>query len=139
MLVILDTNVLLGALISSHGPPEMIYRAWRSAKFELVTSTAQLDELRRVSRYPKLKTILPAHRIGTMVNNMHRAIVLGDLPSLPESIDMNDPNDAFLFSMAMIGKADYLVTGNRHSGLLQRGSIGRTRVVTPTTFCTEIL
>ncbi|MBF0434866.1 MAG: putative toxin-antitoxin system toxin component, PIN family [Magnetococcales bacterium] len=139
MLVILDTNVLLGALISSHGPPEVIYRAWRSSKFELVTSMAQLDELRRVSRYPKLKTILPAHRIGTMVNNMHRAIVLGDLPPLPESIDVNDPNDAFLFSMAMIGKADYLVTGDRHSGLLQRGSIGRTRVVTPTTFCTEIL
>jgi hypothetical protein len=25
--------------------------------------------MRRVSRYPKLKTILPAHRIGTMANN----------------------------------------------------------------------
>ena len=36
-----------------------IYRAWRSARFELVTATAQLDELRRASRYPKLKAILP--------------------------------------------------------------------------------
>ena len=63
MRVILDTNVLLGALISPHGPPDAIYRAWRAARFELVTSRAQLDELRRVSRYPKLKTILPAHRI----------------------------------------------------------------------------
>ena len=76
MRVILDTNVLLGALISPHGPPDVIYRAWRAARFELVTSMAQLDELRRVSRYPKLKTILPAHRVGTMVNNMQRAIVL---------------------------------------------------------------
>ena len=73
MRVILDTNVLLGALISPHGPPDIIYRAWRAARFELVTSTAQLDELRRVSRYPKLKTILPAHRVGTMVNNMQHA------------------------------------------------------------------
>lgn len=80
MRVILDTNVLLGALISPYGPPDIIYRAWRAAKFELVTSSTQLDELRRVSRYPQLKTILPAHRVGTMVNNMQRAIVLGTLP-----------------------------------------------------------
>lgn len=139
MRVILDTNVLLGALISPHGPPDAIYRAWRAARFELVTSTAQLDELRRVSRYPKLKTILPAHRIGTMVNNMQRAIVLNTLPPLPEGVDANDPNDVFLLAMAMAGEADYLVTGDRRAGLLQRGGIGRTRIVTPAIFCAEAL
>ena len=139
MRVILDTNVLLGALISPHGPPDAIYRAWRAAKFELVTSTAQLDELRRVSRYPKLKTILPAHRVGTMVNNMQRAIVLGALPSLPDAMEINDPNDAFLPAMALAGEADYLVTGDRRAGLLQLGAAGRTRIVTPATFCSEAL
>lgn len=94
MRVILDTNVLLGALISPHGPPDAIYRAWRTGRFELVTSAVQLDELRRVSRYPKLKTILPAHRVGTMVNNLQRAIVLAQLPSLPDGIEAKDPNDA---------------------------------------------
>jgi putative PIN family toxin of toxin-antitoxin system len=113
MRVILDTNVLLGVLISPHGPPDAIYRAWRTARFELVTSAAQLDELRRVSRYPKLKTILPAHRVGTMVNNMQRAIVLEQLPPLPEGVDTTDPNDAFLLAMALGGEADYLVTGDR--------------------------
>ncbi|EQD56144.1 Nucleotide binding protein, PINc domain protein [mine drainage metagenome] len=139
MHVVLDTNVLLGTLISPHGPPDAIYRAWRAARFELVTSTAQLDELRRVSRYPKLKTILPAHRVGAMVNNMQRAIVLDALPPLPEGVEANDPNDAFLLAMALAGEADYLVTGDRRSGLLQRGSIGRTRIVTPATFCAEAL
>lgn len=139
MRVILDTNVLLGALISPHGPPDTIYRAWRAAKFDLVTSTAQLDELRRVSRYPKLKTILPAHRIGTMVNNMQRAVVLGVLPPLPDGIDVSDPNDAFLLAMALTGEADYLVTGDRHAGLLQLGNLGRARIVTPTVFCAETL
>ena len=139
MRVILDTNVLLGALISPHGPPEAIYRAWRAAKFELVTSTAQLDELRHVSRYPKLKTILPAHRVGTMVNNMQRAIVLGALPSLPDAMEINDPNDAFLLAMALASEADYLVTGDRRAGLLQLGAAGRTRIVTPATFCAEAL
>jgi len=139
MRVILDTNVLLGALISPHGPPDAIYRAWRAARFELVTSVAQLDELRRVSRYPKLKAILPAHRIGTMVNNLQRAIVLDALPPLPENVAVDDPNDAFLLTIAWAGEADYLVTGDRRADLLQRGSLGRTRIVTPATFCAEAL
>ena len=139
MRVILDTNVLLGALISPYGPPDAIYRAWRAAKLELVTSTAQLDELRRVSRYPKLKTLLPAHRVGTMVNNMQRATVLGALPKLPDAQQINDPNDAFLVAMAIVSEADYAVTGDRRAGLLQLGSIGRTRFVTPAIFCVEEL
>ena len=139
MRVILDTNVLLGALISPHGPPDRIYRAWRASRFDLVTSAAQLDELRRVSRYPKLKVILPAHRIGTMVNNMHRAIVLDTLPQLPDGIEANDPNDAFLLAMALAAEADYLVTGDRRAGLLQRGILGRTRIVIPAIFCAGAL
>ena len=139
MRVILDTNVLLGALISPYGPPDVIYRAWRSARFELVTSTPQLEELRRVSRYPKLKAILPAHSVGTMVNNMQRAIVIVNLHPPPDDMDLNDPDDAFLLSMALASEADYLVTGDRRAGLLQRGSAGRTRIVAPATFCAMAL
>jgi len=139
MRVVLDTNVLLAALISPYGPPDIIYRAWRAARFDLVTSAAQLDELRRASRYPRLKTILPAHRVGTMVNNMQRAIVLKTLPSLPKGVEVRDQNDAFLLAMALAGEADYLVTGDRRAGLLQHGSIGRVRIVTPAVFCAEVL
>lgn len=139
MRVALDTNVLLSALISPHGAPDVIYRAWRAARFELLTSTAQLDEIRRVSRYPKLKTILPAHRVGAMVNNMQRAIVLEHLPALPAGTEVADPNDAFLFAMALEGHADYLVTGDRRAGLLQLGHAGRARIVTPALFCAQAL
>ncbi|WP_301100884.1 putative toxin-antitoxin system toxin component, PIN family [Propionivibrio sp.] len=139
MRVILDTNVLLAALISPHSPPDIIYRAWQAGRFNLVTGAVQLDELRRVSRYPKIKAILPAHRVGTMINNMQHAIVLGDLPHLPEGIEVSDPNDAFLLAIALTGEADYLVTGDRRAGLLQCGSLGRTRIVTPATFCAEAL
>ena len=117
----------------------MIYRAWRAARFEVVTSTEQLDELRRASRYPKLKTILPAHRVGTMVNNLQRALVLDVLPPLPAGVEADDPNDTFLLAMALAGEADYLVTGDRCAGLLQRGRFGRARILTPATFCTEAL
>ena len=139
MRVILDTNVLLAALISPHGPPDVLYRAWRAGRFDLVTSVVQLDELRRVSRYPKLKSILPAHRVGTLVNNLQRAIVLEELPALPNGIEADDPNDASLLAMALASEAEYLVTGDRRAGLLQRGAIGRTRIVTPALFRAEAL
>lgn len=139
MRVILDTNVLLGALIAPQGPPDTIYRAWRAGRFDLLTSAAQLDELRRASRYPKLRSLLPAHRVGTMVNNLQRAIMLNATAPPPDSVELNDPHDAFLLAMAQAGEADYLVTGDRRAGLLQRGNTGRTRIVTPATFCCAAL
>lgn len=139
MRVILDTNVLLGALISPFGPPDIIYRAWRAGRFELVTATEQLEELRRVSRYPKLKSILPAHRVGTLVNYMRSAIVLEALPPLPAGLEANDPNDTFLLAMALASEADYLVTGDRRAELLQQIRVGRARIVAPAAFCSEAL
>ena len=137
MRVVLDTNVLLGALISPHGAPDAIYRAWRAGRFELVTSVVQLDGLRRVSRYPKLRAILPAHRVGTMVNNLHRAVVLEALAPLPVGVEASDPDDDFLLAMALTGEVNYLVTGDRRAGLLQRGRVGHACIVTPAVFCAE--
>lgn len=138
MRVILDTNVLIAALISRHSPPETIYRAWRSGRFELVTSGMQLDELRRISRYPRLKAILPNHRIGTMINNLDRAMVLDQLPPLPDGMEVADPDDNFLLGMALASDADFLVTGDRRAGLLQRGSFQRAPILKPAAFCAEL-
>ena len=136
MRVVLDTNVLLSALISPHSPPDTIYRAWRAARFEIVTSTVQLDELRRASRYPKFKAVLQPHLVGAMVKNLQRAVVLEHLSS---DIEADDPFDVFLLAMAIAGEADYLVTGDHRAGLLRRGNIGRTRILTPAAFCAEAL
>ena len=67
--------------ISTHGAPGTIYRAWRAAKFEVVTSRVQLDELRRASGHPKFQTVLQPHQVGTMINNLQRAIILNRLSS----------------------------------------------------------
>jgi uncharacterized protein len=136
MRVVLDSNILFSALISPHGAPDTIYRAWRAARFELVTSRLQLDEIRRASRYPKLQAILQPTKVGTMINNLQRAVVLERLSIEAEA---DDPDDAYLLAMAVESEADYLVTGDRRAGLLQRGHIGRTRIVTPAQFCTEVL
>ena len=138
MRVILDINVLIAALISRYSPPETIYRAWRSGRFELVTSRLQLDELRRISRYPKLKAILPNHRIGTMINNLDRAIVLDHLPELPDGAEASDPDDDFLLATVLASDVDFVVTGDRNAGLLQRGSFQRARILNPGAFCAEL-
>jgi putative PIN family toxin of toxin-antitoxin system len=136
MRVVLDSNVLFSALISPHGAPDAIYRAWRAARFKVVTSRTQLDEIRRASRYPRLQAVLQPARVGVMINNLQRAVILDHLTV---TLETDDPDDAFLLAMATAGEADYLVTGDRRAGLLQRGHIGRTRIVTPAVFCTEAL
>jgi len=136
MRVVLDTTVLLSALISPFGPPDKIYRAWRAARFEIVTSVIQLDELRRASRYPKFKAILQPHRVGVMVKNLQRALVLDQLPT---GFEADDPDDTFLLAMAAAGSAQYLVTGDHRAGLLRLRTIGSARILTPTVFCTEVL
>ena len=45
MRIVLDTNVLVSALITKGAPPDRLYQAWLRNEIELVTSAAQIDEL----------------------------------------------------------------------------------------------
>lgn len=56
-----------------------------------------------------------------MINNLQRALVL---ETLMLDKECSDPNDAFLLVMVVKSDADYLVTGDKRAGLLQRGHIG---------------
>ena len=135
MRVVLDSNILLSALLSPHGPPHRIYDAWRQRRFQLVTADVQIEELRRASRYAKFRDILKPHRVGLMLNNLQDAELLARLPDRHTAAD---PNDAWLLALADVAQADYLVTGDKRSGLLARQRIGRTRMLTATSFCTVI-
>jgi len=136
MRVILDSNILFSALISPHTPPHRIYQAWRQGVFELVTCDEQLEEIRRASRYPKLKNMLQPHRVGLMLNNMQSATVIDRLPSGYEAAD---PNDAFLLALADKSHAHYIVTGDKRAGILSLITIGQTQIVTASAFCDKVL
>lgn len=131
MRVVLDTNILISALISHDSPPARIYRAWRIGEFELITAEIQLEEIRRASRYPKLRAVLEPHLVGKMVNRLHRATVIDHIPQLH---DAADPNDSWLLSLADTSGADFLVTGDKRAGMLALGGIGRARIVTAALF-----
>lgn len=127
MRVVLDTNVLISALIAPQGAPSLLYRAWLEGRFDLVTSHDQLDEFKRASQYPRLKLYLRRSEAGALVNELRQvAHTLEKLPSINVS---PDPADNFLLAMAQAADADYLVTGDRRD-LLGLKRFGKTRIVT---------
>jgi len=135
MRIVLDTGILVAALITAETPPDAIYQAWRRKRFELVTSEWQLEEFRRVSRYPKLRPYLRRVDAGNLVRGLRRlAVVLDELPS----VDLSpDPDDNPVLAMAIAGKADFLVTGDKRD-LLSLGSVESTRILSARAFV-EIL
>jgi predicted nucleic acid-binding protein len=54
MRVVLDTNILVSALIAPGGNPAAIYNAWEQGKFTLLTCTEHLDEVRATLQKPRV-------------------------------------------------------------------------------------
>ena len=131
MRVVLDTGILIAALITADTPPDQVYQAWRKKRFTLITSVWQLGEFRRASRYERVKKFLKPTEAGNLVNGLKRhATVLTELPEVDLS---RDPQDNPVLAMAIAGKADYLVTGDRR-GLLSLKRVGAARIVTAAEF-----
>jgi len=135
MRVVLDTGILIAALITKDTPPDRIYQAWRKRRFELVTSQWQLDEFRRVSRYPKLRKYLQPIEAGNLVNGLrHQARFLEELPDVDLS---EDPDDNPLLAMAIAGEVDYLVSGDKRDVLALK-KVGKASIVTARRFLTML-
>ena len=135
MRAILDTNILCSALITPGGPTDRLYRSWREGRFQLLTSEEQLEEFRRVTRYPHLRPFIEPAAAGAMYNELRRlAILLETLPVIDAS---KDPGDNFLLAMAQAGEADVLVTGDKQD-LLSLKIFQRTRIITARQFLTQL-
>jgi len=127
MRVVLATNLLVSALIFPSGPTDRLYVAWKEQRYALVTSREQIEEFRRITRYPRVKKLIDASAAGTMYNQLSAlSTVLADLPTVDRSAD---PGDNFLLAMVEAGEADYLVSGDR-AGVLVLGQHGRTQILT---------
>jgi uncharacterized protein len=131
MRVVLDTNILVSALISPVGHPAAIYDAWEDGKFTLLTCAEQLDELRATLRKPRVAELIKPHKAGRLVNQVKKlAEEIGSLPRVTRSAD---PNDDFLLALSEAGKADYLVTGDKR-GLLSLDRHKATQIVSALSF-----
>ena len=110
MRIVLDTNVLLSALMTRGTPPNLLYEMWRDGKFDLVSCELQLDEVRAVSRRDELRSRLTHSEVGTLVNLIRRLAIM--VESLPEVVASPDPKDNYLLALAQAAKVDLLVTGD---------------------------
>src|SRR6516225_5655417 len=131
MRVVLDTNVLVSAMITSVGKPAAIVNAWLEGKFTLLTCAAHVDELRSMLQKPRVVELIKPHKAGRLVNQIRKlAEDVGELPTVERS---SDPTDDFLLAMSEAGNADYLVTGDK-SGLLALDPHKATRIVSASDF-----
>ena len=135
MRVVLDTNILLSALINRHGTPAQLIAAWREHRYELLTSSEQLIELGSVARRPVLRARIIPSTVGRLIRDLRKlAEVLTRLPEVDRSAD---PADNFLLAMAEAGAADYLVSGDRR-GVLDLGTHGVTQIIKAREFLTVL-
>lgn len=125
--VVLDTNILIGALITKGTPPDKLYRAWLRGEIELVTSAAQLAEIADVLARPRLQKFLDADEAAAIVENLGtRAHILDD----PLGVNLSpDPQDNPILAAAIAGKADLIVSGDKKH-VLALGEVEGIPVVT---------
>ncbi len=136
MRVVLDTNILVSALISKSAAPFAIYQAWRDKKLDLLTCEAQLHEVREVTRRIAIATRIKPSEAGLLMNSLRNlATVQTDLPEVQRS---SDPKDDFLVALAQAGQAQYLVTGDKSGLLAVREHVG-TKIVKASWFVGRIL
>lgn len=132
--VVLDSNVVVSALLFSGGRLAWMREAWRR-RFKPLTSRAAADELIRVLGYPKFG-LAPAEIMA----------LLGDYLPFAETVDVpgamasgpvaRDPDDQKFLDLAVAGGASWLVTGDRD--LLAVEVPEGLRLVSPETFRGEL-
>jgi putative PIN family toxin of toxin-antitoxin system len=131
MRVVLDTNIIVSALIAPAGKPAAIIDAWLDGKFSLLTCAAHVDELRAILQKPRVAELVKPYKAGRLVNQIKE--LAEDIDQLPRVVRSPDPTDDFLLALSEAGKADYLVTGDK-SGLLALSRHKGTRIVSAADF-----
>jgi putative PIN family toxin of toxin-antitoxin system len=111
MRVVLDTNVLVSALLIETSLPAQLLTPWRHGRFDLLTADLQLEAWMRVTRYPKISARLKPSLAGRLINHLRELAVL--IENLPAVVVSPDPDDNYLLALALGGEADYLVTGDK--------------------------
>lgn len=122
--VVLDTNVLMSAIISDGKPRELFAKGIES-KFAIVTSDLMLKELARVLRRPKFKTS-PSEISRITLALLSSAEVVSVKTKL--EVVKEDPKDDMVVETAYDGHADFIVTGDGH--LIELGSFREIKIIT---------
>jgi uncharacterized protein len=110
--VVLDTNLVLSALVFPHGRLVPLRMLWQGGQITPLVSQATVTELIRALSYPKFR--LPAPEQEDLLADYLPWCTTVAIPHLPpETPECRDPADSPFLKLALAGKADALVTGDK--------------------------
>ena len=129
--VVLDTDVVLSALVFGGGTSARLRQAWQGSHCLQLVSTATAQELIRVLAYPKFR--LTADQQRELLADYLPWAASVRIPQPPPAIPAcRDPFDAPFLHLAIAGKADALVSGDKD--LLALAGRGRFAILAPSAF-----
>lgn len=110
---VLDTNVYVAALLSRSGSPARLIRALGDGVFDAVVCPQLIEELRGVLHRPKIAEHIDSALADDFVHWLGRIAI-----SVPDPVTVRpvspDPNDDYLIALALVGRADVIVSGDAH-------------------------
>ncbi|HRJ42874.1 MAG: putative toxin-antitoxin system toxin component, PIN family [Caldilineaceae bacterium] len=132
--VVLDTNVFISHLLVPSGLPAQIFARWEASHFHLIVSPALLAEVRETLGYARIRRKYPItdEMVDRLIDLLeHDAIVV------PGGVDVAgalpaDPDDEQILACAVEGRADLIVSGDRH--LLALGNFRGIPILLPRDF-----
>jgi uncharacterized protein len=138
MRLILDTNILISALLSPQGAPGKLLDAWERKKFTLVACEALVGEFREVAGRPFFRTKLRDSTAELLAAGLRDfSLFCRDLPSGSAApYFARDPKDSYLLALAEVSHAEFLVTGDKQLLVLRHHK--STRIVTPAAMIEEL-
>ena len=108
---VLDTNILISALITPRGTPAKVLQSWRAGHFDVVTSQPLLLELREALSRPHLKDRyrLSLSDIRDFVTLFTSAALVVTAPNVTSAL-LRDPDDlqvlACALALAAVGRVE---------------------------------
>ena len=110
--VVLDTNVVLSALVFGGGAAGQVRQAWQRGRVLPLASTVTVQELIRVLAYPKFR-LSPAEQDELLADYLPYAETVRIQQPPPAVPDCRDTLDVPFMHLAVAGKAQVLVSGDR--------------------------
>jgi uncharacterized protein len=115
MIVVLDTNVIVSAILSRKGNPAEIIRRWEAEEFDVATSQVLIQELEKALNYNQVRkyTQTSDEEIQNLLARLHTAAIVVD-PQIQLNVIAKDPDDNRVLECALSARAHYIISGNKH-------------------------
>ena len=123
MLIVLDTNVLVSAMLKRNSKPALIMNAILEGKIQLAIDERIFTEYTDVLHRPKLN--IPSDKADAILRFIaFSALWVESQPVEFQRELINDPGDIPFAEVAVCGHAEVLITGNmKHFSFLRNASI----------------